>query len=186
VILHEPAGLLSDLTTNGALLLGLDVPALGAARIAARTAFAEARTRGVPLVIAGQSQAGGEAQLQAAALQAEFPERVDDAGFMTFNAAFSLLAINRLGLAGAQVEGVYFAKDLDPGVGPHALLANRVGRQIYIHPDGSAGRTPGDTTIVNAMLHPRQHFLDSFDTVSIERALALALADGARPSCAPQ
>jgi len=93
------------------------------------------------------------------------------------NAAHVLLSVKRLGLAGAEVHGVNFSKDLDPGVGPKALLANRVGFQVYIHPDGTGSRTPGDSTLADAVLHPREHLLDSFTDVSLTAALAAALAE---------
>jgi hypothetical protein len=183
VIHREPIGLLSDVVTNGAMLFGVDVPALRDARIAARAAYAAARNRGVPLIIAGQSQAGGEAQYQVAFLQAAFgDEAARTAGFLTFNAAYALPAVEGLGIDGRRVAGINFSKDLDPGVGPHSLLSNRVGRQIYVHPDGSAGAVPGRSSLIAALVHPRQHFLDSFNSVSLARAVGVALA-GLAPDC---
>ncbi len=63
-----------------------------------------------------------------------------------------------------------FAKDLDPMVGPHTLLANRIGVQIYIHPDGTAGLKP-QSSYLCAVFHPREHFLDSFSGLSLGKAL---------------
>ncbi len=69
-----------------------------------------------------------------------------------------------------------FSKDRDPGVGPKALFANRIGLQVYIHPDGSGGLSPGDGTLLDALLHPKEHFLMSFNDVSLSAALRPLLA----------
>jgi hypothetical protein len=173
---RDPLGLLTDVLTVGAMLTGFETPAIADANAAAETAFNNAKALGVPLIAAGQSQAGGTAQLQVAYLQRERPDF--QVGFITFNAAHVLLSVRRLGFAGAQVVGINFSKDLDPGVGPKAPLANRVGFQVYIHRDGSGGKRPGDTTLLDALLHPREHFLDSFNDVSVTAALAAALSGG--------
>jgi hypothetical protein len=176
IALEDPLGLATDLVTNGAMLTGVRTPAIEDAGSAADTAYADARQAGVPLVIGGQSQAGGTAQLQVAYLQHRYGHDAP-VGFITLNAAHVLLSVKRLGLAGSEVHGVNFSKDLDPGFGPKALFANRVGFQVYIHPDGTGSRTAGDSTLVEAMLHPREHFLDSFSDVSLTAVLQAALAE---------
>jgi hypothetical protein len=176
IALEDPLGVATDLVTNGAMLTGVRTPAVEDAGTAADTAHADARQAGVPLVIGGQSQAGGTAQLQVAYLQHRYGHDAP-VGFITLNAAHVLLSVKRLGLAGSEVHGVNFSKDLDPGFGPKALFANRVGFQVYIHPDGTGSRTAGDSTLVEAMLHPREHFLDSFSDVSLTAVLQAALAE---------
>jgi len=177
VALQEPVGVLTDVVTIGAMLAGFETPALADAEAAAETAWGDAAVLGVPLIAGGQSQAGGTAQLQAALLLKQDPARA--VGFVTFNAAHALASVHRLGLAGEDVAGFNFSKDLDPGCGPKTLLANRIGFQIYIHRDGSGSTRPGDTTIFDAMAHPRQHLLDSFNDVSLAAALDSALAASA-------
>ncbi|HVM81481.1 MAG TPA: hypothetical protein VMU06_20840 [Stellaceae bacterium] len=176
IALRDPGGLATDVLTNAAMMLGFSTAALEDAEAAARMAYEDARRLGVPLLIGGQSQAGGTAQLQIATLQKAGASDAS-AGFVTLNAADALRSIRRLGLAGEEVEGINFAKDLDPGVGPKAPFRNRVGFQVYIHRDGSGGREPGDTSFLDALLHPRQHFLDSFNQVDLTAALAAALAE---------
>ncbi len=184
IILHEPGGLATDLVTNGAMVVGLTTEAIGDAEEAADAAHREAASRGVPLITAGQSQAGGIAQLQIAFLQKQYGMGGPTAtGFMTMNAAYALLIVNRLGFAGRDVAGVNFSKDLDPGVGPHAIFANRVGSQIYIHPDGSGDLTPGDNSIFSAMLHPHEHFLESFNNVSLSSALDKVMGSAPTGDC---
>jgi hypothetical protein len=175
VVLREPVGLATDVVTNGGLIFGLETAGTAAAKQAAEQAFVLAVSRGVPLVTVGQSQAGGTAQLQVAALEATHGEAIA-AGFITFNAAYAVASIERLGLVPERVNGVNFSKDRDPGVGPKSLLPNRVGVQIYVHPDGSGGPVPGDGTIFGALLHPREHFLDSFTDVELSPMLAAAMA----------
>jgi hypothetical protein len=175
IALQDPFGLATDVLTNGAMLVGLATEAVADAEAAAETAYGDAAQASVPLITGGQSQAGGTAQLQAAYLQTRHAGGVP-VGSVTMNAAHVLASIARLGLKGGDVDGINFAKDLDPGVGPKAPFANRVGFQVYIHPDGTGGRTPGDATLIEAMLHPRQHFLDSFTDVSLTAALAAALS----------
>ena len=175
IALQDPLGFATDVVTNGAMLTGISTGAVDDANAAAETAYADARQCSVPLVISGQSQAGGAAQLQTAYLQSRYSNAAP-AGFITMNAAHVLRSVKRLGLVGEQVHGINFSKDLDPGVGPKGLFANRVGLQVYIHPDGSGSRTPGNSTLADAMLHPREHFLDSFTNVSLTAALQSALA----------
>jgi len=173
VILQEPLGLCTDLWTNAGLLLGFQTAALGAALAHADLAWTEAARIGVPLAALGQSQAGGTAQLQIAHLQAS-GATAGQFGFVTFNANCAPASVRRLGLDPRRVPGVNFAKDLDPGLGPHSPLANQVGLQIYIHPDGSGGLIP-QSSYWRAVLHPREHFLDSFNSVSLAAALRTAL-----------
>jgi hypothetical protein len=173
--LRDPGGLLTDVLTNGAMLMGCETAAVADAEAAAEAALFDADASGVSLLTGGQSQAGGLAQLQAAYLQHRHPGSA--AGFITFNAWHVLASVHAFGFAGADVAGVNFSKDLDPGVGPKAPLANRVGFQVYIHRDRSGSRRPGDTTLFDALLHPRQHFLDSFNDVSVSAALGAALGE---------
>jgi hypothetical protein len=182
VLLQQPAGAATDLLTNAALALGFETDGVTDAVAAAETSYEEAAKRGVPLILAGQSQAGATAQLQAATLQKSHADGSVPTGFLTMNAAEALLSVRDLGLDADTVEGVNFSKDYDPGVGPHALFANAVGRQIYIHPDGTGGTTPGNYTIFDAMLHPKEHFLESFNAVPLAAALEPVLA--AMPHCA--
>ncbi len=176
VALQDPAGLATDLLTNGAMLAGIATRAIIDAEAAALSARAEAERHRVPLITAGQSQAGGIAQVQVAYLLGRDARGEVPVGFITFNAAHALRTVRRLGLAGDDVPGVNFSKDRDPGVGPKALFANRIGLQVYIHPDGSAGLSPGDGTLLDALLHPREHLLRSFNDVSLSAALRPLLA----------
>jgi hypothetical protein len=174
VICREPIGLATDVMTNGAMLLGFKTSAIMDAEIAAQETLAEAVVRGVPLITAGQSQAGGIAQVQIAYLQQRRRAAAVPFGFLTMNATYALPLIRRMGLSGGDVAGINFSKDLDPGVGPKAPFANRVGLQIYIHRDGTSGRVPGDVSYWLALLQPHEHFLESFDGVSLAAALAQA------------
>jgi hypothetical protein len=176
IALQDPLGLATDVVTNGAMLAGITTGAVADAFTAAEAAYADAAQSGVPLLIGGQSQAGGTAQLQTVYLQSRHGHDAT-VGFVTMNSAHVLLSVKRLGLAGDQVHGVNFSKDLDPGAGPKAPFANRVGFQVYIHSDGTGSRTPGDATIADALLHPREHFLDSFTGISLTAALQTALAE---------
>ncbi|HXP76783.1 MAG TPA: hypothetical protein VN823_21790 [Stellaceae bacterium] len=176
IALQDPLGLATDIVTNGAMLAGIKTGAVADAATASETAYADARQSDVPLLIGGQSQAGGTAQLQTAYLQSRYGGDAP-VGFITMNAAHVLLSVKQLGLGGEQVHGINFSKDLDPGVGPKAPFANRVGFQVYIHPDGSGSRTPGNSTLADAMLHPREHLLDSFTKLSLTAALQSALAE---------
>jgi hypothetical protein len=169
VILEEPLGVGSDVWANAGLLLGFRTAALDAALAFADMAEEQASRLGVPLIATGQSQAGGTAQLQIAHLAAAGAGE-GRIGFVTCNATCSASSIRRFGLDPARLPGVNFAKDLDPLVGPHTWLANRIGLQVYIHADGSAGLTP-QSSYVRAVIHPREHFLDSFAAVSLEAAL---------------
>jgi hypothetical protein len=169
VVLHEPIGVLTDLTTNAAMFFGWKNRALSDAQTAASMAADDAARRHIPLVLAGQSQAGGIAQLQTAFLALKRPEI--PASFVTLNAAYADTAIKTLGLDPARISGVNFAKDLDPGFGPHGILPNHVGLQIYLHADGTSGLAPGDQSLFAALRHPGQHLLSSFN----DDALALSL-----------
>jgi hypothetical protein len=169
VILHEPGGLGSDAWTDVGLMIGFQPASLKAALTLADLAWAEAERLGVPLIATGQSQAGGTAQLQVAHLVAADSKAY--AGFITFNAACSRASIRHVGLDPARVPGVNFAKDLDPIVGPHSGVANEIGLQIYIHADGTADLKPRGS-YVQAALHPREHFLDSFNGLSLGEILA--------------
>lgn len=171
---RDPLGLLTDLTTNGAMMTGLDVPALAGARRAAIRAHVLAGRIGVPLVIAGQSQAGAMAHLQVALLQSHRPDG-GPAAFVTFNAAHALAWVRRLGLAPGDVEGLNISKDRDPGFGPHAPLASRIGLQLYVHADGSAGPTP-EGSLTTALLHPAEHTLERFLEVPLAQPVARMLA----------
>jgi hypothetical protein len=93
------------------------------------------------------------------------------------NAAPVTRSVRRLGLAPDAVPGINFAKDLDPGVGPHGLLPNGIGLQIFIHPDGTGSGEPGDQSIFAALRHPAQHLLAEFDHVSLTKALAATLGE---------
>jgi hypothetical protein len=175
ILLQDPGGVASDVATNAAMLGGWRNAALDDAVAAAETALGDAEAAGVPLLTAGQSQAGGEAQLQAAALAASHPYRRVPTGFVTLNAAHIDASIRRLGLDPAEIQGINFVKDLDPGFGPHGLLPNDVGLQVHIHPDGTGSAEPGGQSVVEALLHPAQHLLGEFDTVSLGAALAATL-----------
>ncbi len=169
-VLRDPSGVLVDIFTVGALLVGVRTSSVVAATKAARAAFERARELGVPLITAGQSLAGGIAQYQIATLvhsEAEQPI----AGFLTFNAAHVAASIERLDFEPTQVPGLNFSKELDPGVGPCSLLPNRVGIQVYISQGGKAAFEPGPSTLLAAVLHPREHLLRSFDRVDLCAAL---------------
>jgi hypothetical protein len=181
VLLHQPAGVATDLLTNAALAFDFESDGVTDAVSAAESAYAEAAKNNLPLVLGGQSQAGATAQFQTAKLQKAHPVEAVPVGFLTMNAGEAILSVRSLGLDADLVEGINFSKDYDPGVGPHALFANAVGRQIYIHPDGTGGTKPGDYTIFDAALHPHEHFLESFNEVSLASALAPVLA--ATPEC---
>ena len=169
VVLHEPGGLGSDAWTDVGLMTGFRPASLKAALTFADQAKAEADRLGVPLIATGQSQAGGTAQLQVAHLVAANPKACT--GFVTFNAACARASIRHVGLDPALVPGVNFAKDLDPLVGPHSNVSNEIGLQVYIHTDGTAGLTPRGSYF-QAALHPREHFLDSFNGLSLGKLLA--------------
>jgi hypothetical protein len=171
VILQEPVGLATDLVTIAGLLFGFRNSALDTALDAARAAFAEALSLDVPLIVAGQSQAGATAQLQIAALAVAPGWRAGQGGFITFNAAPVRTSIVKLGLDPTTIPGINFIKDLDPLVGPHGMFTNGVGQQIFIHADGTGGLEPR-ASVLAALSHPRQHFLDSFGGVSLATALA--------------
>jgi hypothetical protein len=175
LVLREPIGLATDVLTNGGLLFGFATAALDAAVTAAEAALAAARSRGVPLITAGQSQAGGVAQLQIAALAHDRGTPLPNAGFLTISSAFAAASIERLGLQPRDLPGVNYSSDHDLGVGPRGLLPNAAGVQVYIHDDGSGGLTPGRTTRLRALLRPRAHFLDSYMRLSLSAALRCAL-----------
>ena len=176
VALQHPLGLATDLLTNTALALDFETAGVEDAVAAAEASYDAAAKLGVPLILAGQSQAGGTAQLQAAALQKTHAGQPVPSGFLSLNAAEALASVRGLGLDPAAIEGVNFSKDYDPGVGPHGPLANAVGRQLYIHPDGTAGTEPGDYTFLDALMHPKEHMLASFEDVSLTEALRPLLA----------
>jgi hypothetical protein len=181
VALQQPAGLATDILTNAALAFDFETDGVTDALAAAETSHVAAAERGVPLIIGGQSQAGATAQYQTAWLEKQHGKSAVPVGFLTLNAAESLWSVRGLGLDADLVEGVNFSKDYDPGVGPHALFANAIGKQIYIHPDGTGGTAPGNYTILAALLHPHEHFLESFNAVSLDAALDPVLA--AAPAC---
>jgi hypothetical protein len=166
LIFREPAGLLTDVMTTGALLFGVQTGAIAAAIKAVLAAHERAQASGIPLITCGQSLPGGLAQFQIAALLASITGNKGPAGFLTFNAAHAAISIERLGLKPGSIPGINFSKDRDPGVGPHSLLPNRVGLQIYIHAGGTGGFTPRGTRLA-ALLHPWEHFLRSFDRVCL-------------------
>jgi hypothetical protein len=170
VLLEEPGGLAVDLWANAGLLLGFRTLALDAALALAAQAAELAARYGVPLITTGQSQAGGTAQLQIASLVAARARLARPIGFLTFNANCAPASIRRFGLEPARVPGINFAKDRDPFVGPHSGLANAVGLQVYIHADGTAGLTPRGSYL-QAAIRPREHFLDSFNGVSLAAAI---------------
>jgi hypothetical protein len=170
-ILREPVGVMTDVITTGALLFGIGTEAIGAAIKAVSAAYERARGSGIPLITCGQSMAGGLAQFQIAALQSSFANEQGLAGFLTFNAAHAAISIERLSLEPEMIPGINFSKDRDPGVGPHSLLPNRAGLQIYIHADGTGSFTPRGTRL-SAFLHPWEHFLRSFDRVCLSEVLA--------------
>jgi len=169
MLMQEPGGVGSDLWTNAGLLTGFRPESLKAALALADRAQDAAARLGVPLIATGQSQAGGTAQLQIAHVLSANGNAL--AGFVTFNATCRAVSIRHVGLDPARVPGVNFSKDLDPLVGPHSRLTNEIGLQIYIHADGTAGLTPGGS-YAKAALHPREHFLDSFNGVQLGKLLA--------------
>ncbi|HVJ51558.1 MAG TPA: hypothetical protein VM689_03805 [Aliidongia sp.] len=175
IVLQQPLGLLTDIATNGAMFGGWRTDALADAEAAAAQSLVDAETLRVPLLTAGQSQAGGEAQLQAAYLAATFPHRSVATGFVTLNAASVVASVRRLGLDPDLVGGTNFVKDLDPLFGPHGVLPNRMGFQTYIRPDGTGSAEPGNETAYAALLHPGQHLLSEFNHLSLADALAAAL-----------
>lgn len=176
VLLQQPAGVATDIATNGAMLFGWQTNAVRDANAAATTALGDAEKLAVPLLTAGQSQAGGVAQLQAAYMAATYPTRRVATGFITLNAAYVVSSVRRLGVALDRIEGINFSNDLDPGFGPHGLLPNKVGLQVYVHPNGSGSRVAGSETIYAAWLRPDQHLLSSFNKVSLSRILANLLS----------
>ena len=169
MLLQEPGGVGSDLWTNAGLLTGFRPASLKAALSFADQGQAEAMRLGVPLIVSGQSQAGGTAQLQVAHVLAADGKAL--VGFVTFNATCRAVSIRHVGLDPARIPGVNFAKDLDPLVGPHSRLANEIGLQIYVHADGTASLKPGGSYL-KAAFHPREHFLDSFNGLKLGKLLA--------------
>ncbi|MEI9982770.1 MAG: hypothetical protein WDN69_05895 [Aliidongia sp.] len=145
VTLQQPAGVATDLLTNAALALDFKTSGVTDAVAAAEASYSEAADRGVPLLLGGQSQAGATAQFQAAELLKAHPKSATPFGFLTMNAGWATLSVDGLDIDAVTVPGVNFSKDYDPGVGPHALFANTIGRQIYIHPDGTGSSTPETT-----------------------------------------
>ena len=174
IVLKQPAGVATDIATNLAMFTGVKMASLADANAAAGTVFIDAEALHDPLLTAGQSQAGGEAQLQAAYIEATHPHRSILTGFVSLNAAPPEAAIRRLGLAPKTINGVNFVKDLDPGFGPYGVLPNEIGLQIYIHPNGTGSLTPGKASFFSALRHPRQHLLEEFNNVSLARALTAA------------
>jgi hypothetical protein len=171
LILREPVGVMTDVYTTGALLFGVRTGAIEAAMKAVYSAHERAQASGIPLITCGQSMAGGLAQFQIAALRSSGAASEGHAGFLTFNAAHAAISIERLGRKPGSIPGVNFSKDRDPGVGPHSLLPNRTGLQIYIHADGTGSFTPRGS-LFSALLHPRQHSLRSFDRVCLGKIAA--------------
>jgi hypothetical protein len=171
VILRAPMGVVTDIATVGALLIGIQTPAVKAAAKAAMSAHRLARELSVPLITAGQSLSGGLAQYQIAALVHAARAEKPVAGFVTFSAAYVAGSIERLGLKPRRIPGINFSKDRDPGVGPRSLLPNRTGLQIYIRPDGTGSLTPGPYSLFSALLHPWEHFLRSFERVKLGKIL---------------
>jgi hypothetical protein len=171
LILREPVGVVTDAYTTGALLFGIRTGALEAAINAVRAAYEHAQGAGIPLITFGQSMAGGLAQFQIAALRSSRAGNEGLAGFLTFNAAHAAISIERLGLEPETIPGINFSKDRDPGVGPHSLLPNRTGLQIYVHADRTGGFTPRGTLLA-ALLHPWEHFLRSFNRVCLGKIIA--------------
>jgi hypothetical protein len=180
VVLQQPAGLATDFLTNAALAFDFETDAVADARAAAETAYAAAAALHVPLILIGQSQAGATAQYQAAALQKAHGDDPVPSGFLTLNAAESFYSVKGLGLDPHAIDGLNISKDYDPTFGPHSLLSNAIGRQVYIHPDGTSGLDPASgTTILGALLHPREHLLDTFNGVSLGAAVKLVLDEPA-------
>ena len=175
IVLNQPAGVATDVATNGAMFFGWQSQAIKDANSAATTASADAAKLAVPLLTVGQSQAGGVAQLQVAYLTATDHRRPPITGFITMNAAYVVSSIRRLGLGPDTINGINFVKDLDPGFGPHGVLPNRVGLQVYIHPDGTGSNQPGHQSALTAWGHAGEHLLSTFNQISLARALASTL-----------
>jgi hypothetical protein len=171
LIFNEPAGVMTDVYTTGALLFGVRTAAIDAAAMAVLAAHERAQRSSVPLMTCGQSMAGGLAQFQIAALRASCAGNEGLDGFITFNAAHAAISIERFGLKPGSIPGINFCKDRDPGVGPHSLLPNRAGLQIYIHADRTGDFTPCGGHF-SALLHPWEHFLGSFDRVRLGEIIA--------------
>ena len=182
VLLHQPVGVATDVATNGAMFFGWQSQPVKDANSAAATAAADAAKLGVPFLTVGQSQAGGVAQLQVASLMARAARRPPVTGFMTMNAARVDMSVRRLGLDPNAVSGINFVKDLDPGFGPHGLLPNRIGLQVYIHPDGSGSGRAGRQSALTAWRHAGEHLLSTFNSVSLSEALANVLREN-KQSC---
>ena len=171
LILREPVGVMTDVYTTWALLFGVRTGAIEAAMKAVSAAHERAQSSRVPLITCGQSMAGGLAQFQIAALRASCAGNEGPAGFLTFNAAHAAISIERLGLKPGAIPGINYCKDRDPGVGPHSLLPNRAGLQIYVHADGTGGLTPRGG-LFSALFHPWEHFLRGFDRVCLNKIAA--------------
>jgi hypothetical protein len=101
IVLKQPAGVATDVATNGAMFFGRQSQAIKDATGAAATASADAAKLAIPLLTVGQSQAGGVAQLQVAYLTATTNRRPPIIGFMTMNVAYVVSSIWRLGLSPA-------------------------------------------------------------------------------------
>ena len=183
VLLQQPLGVMTDLGTNAAMLGGWRTDAIVDAEGAAAAALADAESLHIPLFTAGQSQAGGEAQLQAAYLITRHPRVIT--GFITLNAARVTASVDRLGLTSEQVGGINFVKDLDPGFGPHGLLPNHIGLQVYVHRDGSGGTAPGEQSFLSTWRNAKEHTLSAFDAVSLRIALEQSLASPAQCAQGP-
>jgi hypothetical protein len=175
IINNDPLGVLTDVMTNAAMWTSWWSRSVIDANHAAAESAAAASDLGVPLIMVGQFQAGGVAQLQAAYVAATLPQRSILTGFITFNAASVAPSVRRLGQRPAELGGINFLKDLDPLFGPHRLLPNHAGLAVYIHPDDSGSGTPGHQSFLAAWLHPAQHTLSAFDNVSLSKALASTL-----------
>ena len=176
VALQHPLGLTTDLLTNTALIFDFSTKGTEDALSAAEASYDSAAGLGVPLILAGQSQAGATAQFQAASLQKSHAGWPVPAGFLSINAAEALRSVRGLDLDPAAVDGINFSKDYDPGVGPHGPFANAIGQQVYIHPDGTGGSTPGDYSFFDALIHPKEHMLSTFEDISLTEALKPLLA----------
>jgi len=168
VIFHDPVGVATDILTVGALLSGSENGSLRAAEVAAAEAYRLASVKGVPLIVCGQSMSGAIAQYQVAKLSRTSGPPV---GFLTFNAANANVSVRRLGIDPPSLSGINFVKDRDPGFGPHSLLTNHTGLQIYIHGDGTGSLEPGGMPVVSAIFHPTHHLLASFQDVDLAAAM---------------
>jgi hypothetical protein len=171
LILREPVGVITDVITTGAMLFGVKTGAIVAAMNAVRAAHERTQVSEMPLITCGQSMAGGLAQFQIAALRSSCAGNDGPVGFLTFNAAHAAISIERLGLKPGSIPGINFCKDRDPGVGPHSLLPNRAGLQVYIHAGGTGGFAPCGSRL-SALLHPWEHLLRSFDGVCLGKIMA--------------